>query len=108
MHEARKSIPSEVEELMQEFQNWTGWEIQMNWNPQQNPDGVLLLDMLSPSADCDSPVFTTGGCHGRHILQKSFQHTGCGSHCSPITTCGVGCVQSVVHFTAVKSHSSTS
>jgi hypothetical protein len=46
MRKARESIPSEVEELMQKLDNWTGWEIPKNWNHQQNPDQRTLAEMF--------------------------------------------------------------
>jgi hypothetical protein len=47
MRKARKTIPSEVDELMQELKNWTGWEIRTNWNAQPNQAEGSLAEMFS-------------------------------------------------------------
>jgi hypothetical protein len=46
MRKARSTIPSEVDELMQELKNWTGWEIQTNWNGQPNQAEGSLAEMF--------------------------------------------------------------
>jgi hypothetical protein len=46
MRKARRSIRSEVEELTQEVQDWTGWEVSTNCRHKPNPEGRSLAELF--------------------------------------------------------------